>query len=721
MDGRLPTIPVIIVPVYEAFVDLTTCVESLLRHTLPEVPIIVIDDASRDQRIGAYITGLGQSERLLYIRRETNGGFVTTVNLGMLATAPHDVVIVNSDVIVPPYWLERLRDAAYHRSTIATATPLSNEGSILSVPYQSNLVDTSLHSLTLEEADARIRVASMRLRPIIPTAVGFCTYIRRQAIDLVGVFDPAFSPGYGEEVDFSQRALRYGLHHVVADDLLVFHRGGRSFDVLGSTQKVQLQEAHEEIIRERYPWFHPWVEQIKRETHSPLATIIARARSVLTERTIAIDLRGITSTQSGTGRVAVEHIRALAAHPCSQMRIVVVVADHFNQAHLNDIKQSVDLVLPATEVQRRSLPPFDLIHRPYQLYTGEDIAFLRSSAHRTVFSQLDMIQYANPSYFASYKEWQELRRVTALGFALFDGVVFISADVMHDAAHHGLRVPSERSLVLYAGVDQLAKDCSQRKPERIDDLGAAPFLLMLGNNYRHKNRLYAMRVLSELITRYNWAGWLVFAGPQVDRWASSGDDEITLRRRNPILERRILDLGVVSEAERRWLLAHAKLVLYPSVQEGFGFIPFEAAMLGTPALATRGSSLEEILGEDVTFIESFDPVAGANLLWSLLSQPDLKQQQVERLQKRALQWTWESLAHRAWQFYERIIDLPPRSVLDDVSRYRLGMHDRAAAHQEGFVQAWQRRIITGTRVWREEGFEVLRREIQRYLRWRFQR
>lgn len=722
LRDRSATLPVIIVPVYEAYADLIECVTSLLKHTSLEVPIIIIDDASTDQRIGSYIKGLNQSKRLLYVRREMNGGFVTAVNLGITATAPHDVVIVNSDVIVPPLWLERLRDAAYHRSNIATATPLSNDGSLLSVPQRNEPARALPQGLTLEAADARIRAISLRLRPIIPTAVGFCTYIRRQAIDVAGAFDPVFSPGYGEEVDFSQRTLRYGLQHVAADDLLVFHRGGRSFKQMGAAWRKRLQESHEEIIRERYPWFHPWVIQVKSEMHSPLATAIARARSALTDRTIAIDLRGITPTPSGTSVAAVEHVRALSAHAPDKVRLIAIVADHFNRERLQDIEQSVDRIISATEAQLALSPWIDLIHRPYQLYASEDLFFLRSVAYRAVFSQLDMIQYSNPSYASTFEEWQELRRVTQLGFALVDGVAFNSIDVLRDAAHHGLWVPPERSIALYAGFDQPVLNSAQRKPERMADPVTIPFLLMLGSDYRHKNRVYAIRVLHELVTQYNWSGNLVFAGPHVDKRASSRDDEERIIRQHPLLKERILDLGIVSEAERRWLLAHASVVLYPSVQEGFGFIPFEAAALGTPALATRGSSLEEVLGNEVTFIDGFDPVAGAAIIWHLLTHPDQAQRQTRLLQQRAKSWTWAEVAHRSWQFYEQIIDLPPRSAIEEILHSTLlSVRYHRSTQKEGLISAWQRRIAVGTRIWREEGFSALRQEIRRYLRWRFQR
>ena len=83
--------------------------------------------------------------------------------------------------------------------------------------------------MTPDEAARRVAAGSLFLRPSLPTGVGHCCYIRRHALDLVGGFDPAFEPGYGEEVDFCQRAIAAGFRHVLADDVFTFHRGRASF------------------------------------------------------------------------------------------------------------------------------------------------------------------------------------------------------------------------------------------------------------------------------------------------------------------------------------------------------------------------------------------------------------------------------------------------------------------------------------------------------------
>ena len=94
-----------------------------------------------------------------------------------------------------------------------------------------------------------------------------------------------------------------------------------------------------------------------------------------------------------------------------------------------------------------------------------------------------------------------------------------------------------------------------------------------------------------------------------------------------------LQLGVVDEAEKGWLLKNATVLLYPSISEGFGLNPFEAAQVGTPALTSRGGSLAEVLGDDVVYFESFDPEESADILWTLIKDESARARQTAQTRK----------------------------------------------------------------------------------------
>ena len=98
------------VPVFNAYEDVLECVTSLLASTPAGVPILVIDDASSDDRISQALIPLAAARRLKYARNPANLGFVRSVNQAFDWSRPRDVVVVNSDVVLPDGWLERLRE-----------------------------------------------------------------------------------------------------------------------------------------------------------------------------------------------------------------------------------------------------------------------------------------------------------------------------------------------------------------------------------------------------------------------------------------------------------------------------------------------------------------------------------------------------------------------------------------------------------------------------------
>ncbi len=84
--------------------------------------------------MAAALDALAGQRRITLIRHRRNLGFAASANAGMRAAAGRDVVLLNSDTLVAPGWLEELREVAYGAADIGTVTPLSNDATILSYP-----------------------------------------------------------------------------------------------------------------------------------------------------------------------------------------------------------------------------------------------------------------------------------------------------------------------------------------------------------------------------------------------------------------------------------------------------------------------------------------------------------------------------------------------------------------------------------------------------------
>ena len=126
--------PDVVIPVHGNARAVAACLDSVLASVRGPSRIMVVDDASPDPEVAALLARFGRSRRVQVLRLRSNGGFPAAANAGIAACAGRDVVLLNSDTLVPPGWLERLRDAAHGAPDIGTATPLSNHATILSYP-----------------------------------------------------------------------------------------------------------------------------------------------------------------------------------------------------------------------------------------------------------------------------------------------------------------------------------------------------------------------------------------------------------------------------------------------------------------------------------------------------------------------------------------------------------------------------------------------------------
>lgn len=219
----------VILPVYRGYETTLLCLTRLMASVPRGTKIIVVDDASPEPELSAALDGLARARRILLLRNPRNLGFPGSVNRGMSAAGGRDMVLLNSDALVPPGWLERLQAAALSAPDIGTVAPLSNEATILSYPRVDDLQPPPPDAV-IDRIDALAWKANGGATVDIPTSVGFCMYIRVACRAEVGLFrEDVFAQGYGEENDFCMRARHLGWRHVAAPGIFVAHIGGQSF------------------------------------------------------------------------------------------------------------------------------------------------------------------------------------------------------------------------------------------------------------------------------------------------------------------------------------------------------------------------------------------------------------------------------------------------------------------------------------------------------------
>ena len=232
----------VIIPAYRGLEDTRRCVESVLAAACATPrEVIVIDDASPEPELSAWLRGRARAGGITLRVHEANRGFVASANEGMALHPGRDVVLLNSDTEVAAGWLDRLMAHAGRDPAIGTLSPFSTNATILS--YPRTLAANPLPAgETTASLDAAFAAANPGSCADIVTAVGFCMGITRACLDRVGPFDEArYGAGYGEEVDFCMRAARLGFRNVAAGDVFVRHVGEVSFGNTGAGRRAQAQ------------------------------------------------------------------------------------------------------------------------------------------------------------------------------------------------------------------------------------------------------------------------------------------------------------------------------------------------------------------------------------------------------------------------------------------------------------------------------------------------
>ncbi len=265
----------IVVPVYNGEKHVRACIDSILGNTLLPYRIVLVDDASDEVPLLDLLRQYGARDDCKLIRRKTNGGYVSAVNLGIKASKTRDVVLLNSDTVVTSGWLERLHHCVYHMENIGSASPLTSYGSMFSVPH-ANQNNPLPPGVDVEGMQRLVSFFSDRKYPVVPTSHGFCMYIRRATLKQVGSFDErAFARGYGEENDFCMRASEQGWLHVVDDVNYVWHLGQASF----GSERTDLIKEHRALLDARYPYYTKLVRDWVKD--DPLADLRDRLSSAL--------------------------------------------------------------------------------------------------------------------------------------------------------------------------------------------------------------------------------------------------------------------------------------------------------------------------------------------------------------------------------------------------------------------------------------------------------
>jgi hypothetical protein len=621
-----------------------------LRALLPALPADAALFAAGTLEARAALDGFGAGERLTWL----GGGAADAWNAAARAGGPGDLILVDGATQVTRGSLNGLVAALGASGDVATVTALSNDAAFLSVPRRNLPWPLLSGGQPVEVAAQRVAAVAVEVVPRVPTALPHCALVTRAALQLAGPFDATLDAAREVLGDFCQRASALGLQHAVAPGVFVAHRGEPEGPAIG-------EGAWTGEAGDRHPALRGAVRVAAEDRHSALARALLSASVALEPLSVTVDARCLAGGVTGTTVHTVELLGALAARDDVRVRALLPPRLGAAAGALAEL-DSVEVL--SEDRACAGVERTHVVHRPWQVDAIGDMAFLDLLGERIVLTNQDLIAYRTPAAFADIGAWEDYRRVTADALGLAAMVLFFSPRAAADAADEDLVPADRRRIVALGGKGRVLQPGSPvpQRPAGIEDLDR-PFLVLLGNRFRHKNGVFALRLLAALRERQGWDGALVLAGADVLHGSATADEAAWLLR-HPEHAAAVCDAGVVDEAGKAWLLEHAAAVVYPSTYEGFGLVPFEAAAAGTPCLFAPVSSLRDTLPANAAVLIPWDAEASAARAVDVLHGGAAAERNLEQLRAAARFLTWAATGEALVAAYRDALALPaPRSAL----------------------------------------------------------
>lgn len=226
LDGkRVSKKTSIIMLTYNQVEDTKNCVESLIKYTMPEYELIFIDNGSTDET-HVYLEQLkGSRDNIRLIFNDSNLGFAKANNQGIRIAEGDYILLLNNDVILTEGWLERLICCAENDPMIGVVGPSTNKAVgqqvvALTVEYEQRDIARAASLLLMKNAGYWSEAHRI---------IGFCMLIKKEVIEKTGMLDERFGPGGFEDYDFCLRVNQTGYKIVIANDVFVYHMGGRGY------------------------------------------------------------------------------------------------------------------------------------------------------------------------------------------------------------------------------------------------------------------------------------------------------------------------------------------------------------------------------------------------------------------------------------------------------------------------------------------------------------
>lgn len=325
---------------------------------------------------------------------------------------------------------------------------------------------------------------------------------------------------------------------------------------------------------------------------------------------VLVDYRPALRARTGIGEYVHELARALTASAGAALDLTVFSSswrDRIAPEALAEFPgvRVVDRRLPVAALSwcwHRGWPPVELLAGAHDVAHSPTPLLLPARRAAQIVTVFDLHFLDQPD---------DARSQAQRDFAAYIRGHVRRADHVITGSHYGARlvtgrlgVPPSRVSTTLLGAPPWAADVQAARAG-----GAGRTMLFLGTLESRKNVGLLLDGYERLLQRRSDVPPLVLAGALGD----GGAAWVERASRSP-LAGHVTVTGYVSEGRRRALFADARVMVVPSLDEGFGLPALEAMACGVPVIATPVGALPEVLGDAGLFAPLGDADAWADAL-----------------------------------------------------------------------------------------------------------
>jgi GT2 family glycosyltransferase len=243
----------IIIVSHNARADLVRCLESM--HSSPPTishEIVVVDNGSTDGSLDA----VRRWPNVRAIEAGSNAGFARANNLALRATTSANVLLLNSDTIVPAGAIDDLVAELDRDPSVAVVGPRLVDGNGRAELSFGRMIGplNEMRQKRLSRSDAVDRLTRQRRYP--DWVSGACLLARRADADAVGGLDERFFM-YTEDVDFCAAIRARGRRILYAPEIEVVHLRGRSAASAPAATQAAYRRSQVAFYEKHHPLWAP--------------------------------------------------------------------------------------------------------------------------------------------------------------------------------------------------------------------------------------------------------------------------------------------------------------------------------------------------------------------------------------------------------------------------------------------------------------------------------